>query len=83
MKQLQNRHLHEKRTLILFSRRAFVCLRFRNVNRLFNTPKVGLEPTTNRLTADCSTTELLRKDFLTYSIRMDNYQSVYTFIFIL
>jgi hypothetical protein len=36
------------------------------------TPQVGLEPTTNRLTADCSTTELLRmfildllyKDFL-------------------
>ncbi len=25
-------------------------------------PKVGLEPTTDRLTADCSTTELLRKD---------------------
>ena len=25
-------------------------------------PKVGLEPTTNRLTADCSTTELLRKN---------------------
>ena len=24
-------------------------------------PKVGLEPTTNRLTAGCSTTELLRK----------------------
>ena len=24
------------------------------------TPQVGLEPTTNRLTADCSTTELLR-----------------------
>jgi hypothetical protein len=23
-------------------------------------PKVGLEPTTNRLTVDCSTTELLR-----------------------
>ena len=23
------------------------------------TPEVGLEPTTNRLTADCSTTELL------------------------
>ncbi len=30
----------------------------------FITPQVGLEPTTNRLTADCSTTELLR----TYSI---------------
>ena len=25
-------------------------------------PKVGLEPTTNRLTAGCSTTELLRND---------------------
>ena len=25
-----------------------------------NTPQVGLEPTANRLTADCSTTELLR-----------------------
>ena len=25
-----------------------------------STPQVGLEPTTNRLTADCSTTELLR-----------------------
>ena len=25
-----------------------------------NTPQVGLEPTTNRLTADCSTAELLR-----------------------
>ena len=24
-------------------------------------PQVGLEPTANRLTADCSTTELLRK----------------------
>ena len=24
-------------------------------------PQVGLEPTTNRLTVDCSTTELLRK----------------------
>ena len=24
-------------------------------------PQVGLEPTTDRLTADCSTTELLRK----------------------
>jgi hypothetical protein len=27
-------------------------------------PQVGLEPTTNRLTADCSTTELLRNSFL-------------------
>ncbi len=27
------------------------------------TPKVGLEPTTDRLTADCSTTELLRNNF--------------------
>jgi hypothetical protein len=26
-------------------------------------PQVGLEPTTNRLTADCSTTELLRNDY--------------------
>ncbi len=25
-------------------------------------PKVGFEPTTNRLTADCSTTELLRNN---------------------
>ena len=25
-------------------------------------PKVGLEPTTNRLTADCSATELLRNN---------------------
>ncbi len=25
-------------------------------------PKVGLEPTTDRLTADCSTTELLRNN---------------------
>ena len=24
----------------------------------FNSPRVGLEPTTDRLTADCSTTEL-------------------------
>ena len=29
---------------------------------LINSPQVGLEPTTNRLTADCSTTELLRTD---------------------
>ena len=27
-------------------------------------PKVGLEPTTNRLTAGCSTTELLRNIFM-------------------
>jgi hypothetical protein len=27
-------------------------------------PEVGLEPTTNRLTADRSTTELLRIDFV-------------------
>ena len=27
-------------------------------------PKVGLEPTTNRLTAGCSTTELLRKNMV-------------------
>ena len=30
----------------------------------FITPQVGLEPTTNRLTADCSTTELLRTNFI-------------------
>jgi len=30
--------------------------------RLF-APQVGLEPTTHRLTADCSTTELLKKGF--------------------
>jgi hypothetical protein len=29
---------------------------------LLMAPKVGLEPTTNRLTVDCSTTELLRND---------------------
>ena len=28
-----------------------------------DTPQVGLEPTTNRLTADCSTTELLGTNF--------------------
>ena len=27
-------------------------------------PKVGLEPTTDRLTADCSTTELLRNNYM-------------------
>ena len=27
-------------------------------------PKVGLEPTTDRLTVDCSTTELLRNNVL-------------------
>ena len=27
---------------------------------LFLTPQIGFEPMTNRLTADCSTTELLR-----------------------
>ena len=31
-----------------------------NFYLFFITPQVGLEPTTNRLTADCSTTELLR-----------------------
>ncbi len=30
-----------------------------NVIILFNTAKVGIEPTTGRLTADCSTAELL------------------------
>ena len=30
------------------------------INIKLKTPQVGLEPTTNRLTADCSTTELLR-----------------------
>ena len=27
------------------------------------TPQIGFEPMANRLTADCSTTELLRNDF--------------------
>ena len=31
-----------------------------SLKALINTPQVGFEPTTNRLTADCSTTELLR-----------------------
>jgi hypothetical protein len=31
-------------------------------------PQVGLEPTTDRLTADCSTTELLRNNILIYII---------------
>jgi hypothetical protein len=30
------------------------------------TPKVGFEPTAYRLTADCSTTELFRKDINKY-----------------
>jgi hypothetical protein len=30
------------------------------IKNLFLTPQVGLEPTTNRLTADRSTTELLK-----------------------
>ena len=29
-------------------------------------PQVGLEPTTHRLTADCSTTELLKNLYLLY-----------------
>ena len=32
-----------------------------DINYLLATPQVGIEPTTHRLTADCSTTELLRK----------------------
>ena len=32
----------------------------KNLKLLTFHPKQGLEPTTNRLTADCSTTELLR-----------------------
>ena len=33
------------------------------------TPQEGLEPTTNRLTADCSTTELLRNIVTLYNGR--------------
>lgn len=45
-----------------------VCNYTEVVNTLFGflvvrTPQEGLEPTTNRLTADCSTTELLRNNF--------------------
>jgi hypothetical protein len=35
------------------------CLKF-----IYNSPRVGLEPTTNRLTVDCSTTELSRISML-------------------
>ena len=38
--------------------------------KLIITPQVGFEPTTNRLTADRSTPELLRKHFLCYYRRM-------------
>ena len=33
---------------------------------IFKTPQVGFEPTTNRLTADRSTPELLRKIIITH-----------------
>ena len=33
------------------------------------TPKVGIEPTTDRLTADCSTAELLRNDEKNFAAR--------------
>ena len=33
-------------------------------------PQVGLEPTTDRLTADCSTTELLRNNNTTHTVSM-------------
>ncbi len=36
---------------------------FYQFTKLFKTPQVGFEPTTNRLTAERSTTELLRKYF--------------------
>ena len=47
-------------------------------------PKVGLEPTTNRLTAGCSTTELLRNIIITswrtlalYIYYYNNRQKIY------
>ena len=41
-------------------------------------PQAGFEPATDRLTADCSTTELLRND-LFYSIILDHWHSVQLF----
>ena len=49
-------------------------------------PKVGLEPTTNRLTAGCSTTELLRNaiielQFIVYYLNhIDYYNHIYCLI---
>ena len=40
---------------------------------LFKTPRVGLEPTTTRLTAECSTIELSRIIFL----KADTFKTVY------
>ena len=36
-------------------------------------PQVGLEPTTDRLTADSSTTELLRNITNSYKLPLDSY----------
>lgn len=38
------------------------------------TPQEGFEPTTNRLTADCSTAELLRIFFYNHSIPITTFQ---------
>ena len=45
------------------------------------TPQVGLEPTTNRLTADCSTTELSR--IVIFYICYENYFKMSIFYFTL
>lgn len=41
------------------------------------TPQVGLEPTTNRLTVDSSTTELLRKELYIYYLLLTIYHIKY------
>ena len=35
-------------------------------------PQVGFEPTTDRLTADCSTTELLRNNIIDDTVVLDD-----------
>ena len=45
--------LRRQKLKVLFFNKVYIIL--------FGSPQVGLEPTTNRLTADCSTTELLRQ----------------------
>lgn len=46
------------------------------IKSYFYSPQVGLEPTTSRLTADCSTTELLKKYFILKNI----YKSILYFL---
>jgi hypothetical protein len=43
-------------------------------------PQVGLEPTTNRLTADCSTTELLRNKIYLSTATSTNLSYIYLLV---